>query len=112
MLETNRPMTERKASSLLDEVLRLSRLVHDVLDLSKLEAERTDLKKSEESLASLAGQLIEKTRYLADDKAISVTLEEPAAEVRVQVDKARLMQALYNLLANAIHYTEGEEASG
>ncbi|MBB6695287.1 HAMP domain-containing histidine kinase [Cohnella xylanilytica] len=103
--ETGDTLSPDKQSSILDEVYRLSRLVHEVLDLSKLEAGMTELRPGEENLSSLLEELADKIRFLAEDKQIRLTLDGPEEEVRVSVEKPRILQALYNLLTNAIYYT-------
>ncbi|MEF3305027.1 sensor histidine kinase [Paenibacillus sp. GYB003] len=103
--ETGAQLTPDKQSSILDEVLRLSRLVHEVLDLSKLEAGMAELRRGPENLAALLEDLTEKTRFLAEEKQIRFTLQTTEDEIRVSADKSRILQALYNLLTNAIYYT-------
>lgn len=103
-------LSPAKLSSLLDEVLRLTRLVHDVLDLSKLEAGRTELRRRTENIAEMIEDLIEKVRFLAEDKQIALSLQVDQDARDVFVEKHRIVQALYNILVNSLHYTaqEGE----
>lgn len=103
--ERDVPLTPEKLSSLLDEVLRLSRLVHDVLDLSKLEAGGTELRPSVENIVEIVSELIEKTQFLAEDKHIGLSMHASEDVIEVSVEKSRILHALYNILINAIHYT-------
>ncbi|WP_019536241.1 sensor histidine kinase [Paenibacillus ginsengihumi] len=103
--ETGKPLSAAKQASILDEVLRLSRLVHDVLDLSKLEAGMTELRPRTENLAALLEDVVEKTRYMAEDKQIQLSMHAVEESIPVSVEKSRILQALYNLLTNAIYYT-------
>ncbi|WP_342575827.1 HAMP domain-containing sensor histidine kinase [Paenibacillus sp. FSL M8-0142] len=104
--ETGSPLTAVKQASILDEVLRLSRLVHDVLDLSRLEAGMTELHPKEENLVALLEDLLTKTRFMAEDKEIQLSLHAEEQMIPVSVEKSRILQALYNILTNAVYYTK------
>ncbi|MBW5445329.1 HAMP domain-containing protein [Cohnella sp. CFH 77786] len=103
--ETGDTLSPAKQSSILDEVLRLSRLVNEVLDLSKLEAGMNELRPEPENLAALLEDVAEKTRFLAEDKQILLTIHGAEDEILVKAEKPRILQALYNLLTNAVYYT-------
>ncbi|WP_245954735.1 sensor histidine kinase [Paenibacillus flagellatus] len=103
--ETGAPLPADKQASILDEVLRLSRLVHEVLDLSKLEAGMTELRPRTENLVALLEDLTEKIRFMVEDKQIDLSLHAQEEVIPVSVEKARILQALYNILTNAGYYT-------
>ena len=103
--EKDVPLAPEKLSSLLDEVLRLSRLVHDVLDLSKLEAGGTELRPTTVNIVELISGLIEKTQFLAEDKHIGLSMHASEDVIEVSIEKSRILHALYNILINAISYT-------
>ncbi len=103
--DTGTALSFEKQSSLLDEVLRLSRMVNEVLDLSKLEAGGTKLYPKTENIVMILNQLVEKTQFLAEDKHIRLITHISEEVIEVSVEKQRILQALYNLLINALHYT-------
>lgn len=103
--DTGTALSFEKQSSLLDEVLRLSRMVNEILDLSKLEAGGTQLYPKTENIVMILNQLVEKTQFLAEDKQIRLTTHISEEVIEVSVEKQRILQALYNLLVNALHYT-------
>ncbi|WP_426984090.1 sensor histidine kinase [Brevibacillus borstelensis] len=103
--ETGAPLSPAKQASLLDEVLRLSRLVHDVLDLSRLEAGMMELHPRTENLVVLLEDVTAKTRFMAEDKHIQLSVHAEEENIPVSVEKSRILQALYNILSNAIYYT-------
>ncbi|TQK74035.1 two-component system sensor histidine kinase BaeS [Brevibacillus sp. AG162] len=106
--DTGIALSIEKQSSLLDEVLRLTRMVNEVLDLSKLEAGGTKLYPKTENIVMILNQLVEKTQFLAEDKHIRLTTHISEEVIEVSVEKQRILQALYNLLINALHYTNQE----
>lgn len=99
-------LTPEKQSSLLDEVYRLSRLVHDVLDLSRLEAGGAQLRPGAENIVEIVEGLVEKVSFLAEEKQIRLAAQFSEETIEVSVEKQRIVQALYNILANALHYTD------
>lgn len=103
--ETGAPLSAAKQASILDEVLRLSRLVHDVLDLSRLEAGMTELHPKKEDLVALLEDILAKTRFMAEDKGIQLSLHAEEEVIPFSVEKSRILQALYNTLTNAVYYT-------
>ncbi|WP_339158029.1 HAMP domain-containing sensor histidine kinase [Paenibacillus sp. FSL W8-0186] len=103
--ETGQPLSAAKQASLLDEVLRLSRLVHDVLDLSKLESGKMELQPQTENLVKLLQDIVEKTEYMVEDKQIQLSMHSREDSIPISVEKSRIYQALYNILTNAIYYT-------
>ncbi|MBB6674489.1 sensor histidine kinase [Cohnella nanjingensis] len=108
--EMETTLSSEKISSLLDEVLRLSRLVHDVLDLSRLEAGGTELRPTTENIVAIIKGMVEKIMFLAEDKQIGVSMHISEGVIDVSVEKSRINQAIYNILINSIHYTnQGEQ---
>jgi len=104
--ETGTPLSAAKQASILDEVLRLSRLIHDVLDLSRLEAGMTELHPQKENVVALLEDVTAKTRFMAEDKQIQLTIHVEQKEIYISVERSRFLQALYNILTNAIYYTK------
>jgi two-component system sensor histidine kinase BaeS len=103
--EMGTPLALTKQASILDEVLRLSRLVHDVLDLSKLEGGMTELRPRTENLVVLLEDVVSKTQYMVSDKQIQLSMDTQEEFIPILVEKPRILQALYNILTNAIYYT-------
>jgi len=103
--EVGAPLSAAKQASIHDEVLRLSRLVNEVLDLSRLEAGMTELRPQTENLVALVEDLTAKTRFMVEDKQIDLSMHAEEEVISVSVEKGRILQALYNLLTNAVYYT-------
>jgi signal transduction histidine kinase/CheY-like chemotaxis protein len=82
-------------------------LINDVLDLAKIEARKLDLTPKDLHLPSLLKNVTEVSRMHAEQKGISFTFDAAGAPVvGVRADEKRLSQVLYNLLGNAIKFTE------
>jgi signal transduction histidine kinase/FixJ family two-component response regulator len=82
-------------------------LINDVLDLAKIEARRLDLAPKDFHLPSLLKDVAEVSRIRAEQKGISFAFETAGAPLgAVRADEKRLSQVLFNLLGNAIKFTE------
>ncbi len=92
MIERNVQLERR----LIDDLLDLSRVTRGKLELSR---ELTDLHAAVQNAAKIC-------RHDADAQSISVSLDLRAERHHVDADPARLEQILWNLLKNAIKFTE------
>ena len=85
-------------------------ILNDVLDLSKIEAGKLELESAEFSIAELARGAHAAFGALAAKKGLGFTLEiEPAAWGVYLGDSTRVRQILYNLISNALKFTEAGE---
>ena len=82
-------------------------LINDILDYSKIEAGRLDLLPSDINLGDLLEESAELLAPRAQEKQISIaTYCDPQLPEVMQLDGDRLKQVLFNLLGNAIKFTE------
>jgi hypothetical protein len=90
-----------------DSAQHLQRLIDDIIDLSKLEAGTLTLLAAPVDLAALLREVLALLHPLAAAKGLSLRLDiDPALPARLQLDATRVRQVLYNLLANAIKFSE------
>ena len=80
-------------------------LINSILDLAKLEAGKMEAVPSEFGIASLAGNLCDMVRPLAQKKNIQLNLEIDPETPTVFQDQIKVRQILTNLLSNAIKFT-------
>jgi len=84
---------------------RLSRLINDTLDLSKIESGRTELKPAQLALDTLAREIAENLRPLANEKAIRIEVLSPGPSVKAWADRDKVTQVFMNLIGNALKFT-------
>jgi len=84
-------------------------ILNDVLDLSKIEAGKLDLEVVEFDLAEIARGAHSAFTAIANKKGLSFRLDIEAARGRYLGDPTRLRQILYNLISNALKFTEEGE---
>ncbi len=85
----------------------LLRIIDDILDFSKIEAGRLDLEKLELSTIELVEGAAETLAAKAAEKSLALSaFVAPDVPERVIGDPLRLQQILFNLVGNAIKFTE------
>lgn len=87
------------------ETLRV--VIDDILSLSRLGAGKLKLKLEAFDLSGLLSEVAEMMAVGAKDKGIALALKLPADTLpRVTADKGRIRQILFNLLGNAVKFTD------
>jgi signal transduction histidine kinase len=95
----------RKAASTVRRTSeRMGRLIHDLVDVASMEAGRLSLAPAQHDAAAVAREAAEALQSIASDRNVAVALEVPAP-VPLYCDRDRVLQALTNLLANALQVT-------
>jgi signal transduction histidine kinase/ActR/RegA family two-component response regulator len=85
----------------------LLELLNDILDFSKIEAGRLELEHIALSVTSVTRSVTDLLRPRAQGKGLEFVVElDPNLPVGVMGDPTRLRQVLFNLLGNAIKFTE------
>jgi len=99
----------RTASGSADHLLTL---LNDILDMSRLESGRVALEEAPVALGDLLGEVDALMRPQAQLKGLSFRIEtSPDVPQRVLLDATRVRQVLFNLMANAIKFTERGQVS-
>ena len=82
-------------------------LINDTLDMSKIEAGKIELHPETVVLGTFMENLTAMLRIQLDEKKLQFNyeLDPEAGQAYVQLDKVRLQQVFFNLLANAIKFT-------
>ena len=85
---------------------RLANLVNDILDLSKLHKGDLILQKQAINLHEIAANVVFLSQGLVGGKALTLDNRIPADLPPAEADENRLQQVFYNLLGNAIKFTQ------
>ena len=89
-----------------NNVDKLSKLINQLFEYSKLEAEQVTPIKEPFSITELSHDLMAKFKLLADQKQITLELNNPEHNCLVFADVSLVERALQNLIENALKYTE------
>lgn len=86
---------------------RLTELLTDILDLSKVEAGKIEIQNSPFDIEEFGKSSINLFKILADEKKIELNLYiDPSIPQNIIGDEARIRQVIFNLLGNAIKFTD------
>lgn len=88
-----------------EEGNRLTDLVNSLLDLSKMEAGMLALRREKFDIDRLIFKAISAMEPLALTKNIGISWEAPDELPQVSADEERMLQALRNLIGNAVKFT-------
>ncbi|HVR42364.1 MAG TPA: PAS domain S-box protein [Thermoanaerobaculia bacterium] len=91
---------------ILNSGRHLLRLINDVLDLVKVQAGRIELSPERFRLGDAIGEVCSGMRPIAEKKGIEVIVRIAADLDSVTLDRQRFAQILYNLLSNALKFTD------
>jgi PAS domain S-box-containing protein len=88
------------------QVTQLTRLVDDLLDLSRIARGKVQLSQTPMELVETVGTVIEDYRPVLEQNGLALETDLPAAPIPMEADRARIIQAVSNLVHNAIKFTD------
>jgi two-component system sensor histidine kinase SenX3 len=103
--EEDGAVIRRLAYRMQAEAVRVGRIIHDLLDLSRLESEESP-EREPVSVHLIVGQAVEQVRAAAEARGVALEVPEVPRRITVPGDRRQLVSAVYNLLDNAVKYSE------
>lgn len=100
---------KEEVASIIRNAKRLDQLASDILDVTKIESNSLRLNKEEFNLNEIITLVVKEIRNLIannDAGPEKVTIHYNPKDIFVVADKGRLTQVLFNLLGNAVKFTE------
>jgi len=88
------------------QVLHLVRITDDLLDVARITQNKMDLRRARLDVRSVLTSAVEATRANLEARDRQLLIDLPEHPLWVDGDVTRLVQAVSNLLANAIKFTE------
>ena len=95
---------ERQATIIARSASRMSRLIEDLLDVSRIEAGAFVVRPSAEEAISVLEEVRDMFEVHAEEAQVTLTVG-PVCDVPVRMDHDRIVQALANLVDNALRFT-------
>jgi PAS domain S-box-containing protein len=84
---------------------RLGALIEDLLTLSRLDSEHTTVNLQPTDLNALVGNLVMDRQALAEQRGLTLAYTPDSFSVNAMLDARLIMQAVGNLISNAMNYT-------
>ena len=110
LLGMDGPMSERQRrgiNTIRESGEHLLALIQDILDLSRIEAGRIERCPTPVGLAQFFHSVVDLMRIKADQKGLAFAFDAaPGLCATVLVDERHLRQVLFNLLGNAVKFTD------
>ena len=103
-LPLDREERERQATIIARSASRMSRLIEDLLDVSRIEAGAFVVRPSAEEAISVLEEVRDMFEVHAEEAQVTLTVG-PVCDVPVRMDHDRVVQALANLVDNALRFT-------
>jgi signal transduction histidine kinase len=91
-------------SDSLEESGTILAMLNTLMEISEAEASSTRLELTEMNFSEVVEQVVEMYRLVAEERDISIEAKYPQ-DLRVVADRSRLVQAVANLMDNAVKYT-------
>jgi len=96
---------KRSLTSINQSADRAMHLIQDLLDFEKIRTGRLSVDLKPASSKQILEDVCEMMSSIAREKSLRLELLEPASDLFVLCDRERIMQALSNLIGNAIKFT-------
>lgn len=82
-------------------------IINDILDLSKIESDQMELDNNRHSVYELISQVVAVMKVKAKEKSIGLSFEaDGLVPETILTDAVRFRQAIFNLVGNAVKFTE------
>ena len=82
-------------------------LISDILDLAKVEAGALDINYEVFALSELIEECLHMMQTISERQGVALRLDGPVVPVQVSADRRKILQALINILSNAVKYSPG-----
>ena len=104
--ESDPEVVKRLSSHLRDESFRVSHIVDDLLTLSRIEGDGS-IVHVPVAISSVVDEAVARVRPVAEHRNVAIDVQPVDPAVEVEGDRSQLTSALFNLLDNAVKYSEG-----
>ncbi|MBR1385359.1 MAG: HAMP domain-containing histidine kinase [Bacilli bacterium] len=104
----NKKKREANLNVIIEESDRLNLLVNDILELSKYQSNTIKLEYSEFDINDLIKEILKRYSIYIDKEGYKILFKNKKV-IMVYADRKRISQVIYNLLNNAINYSNEEK---
>jgi two-component system, OmpR family, sensor histidine kinase SenX3 len=103
-VEPDPEIGQRLASRIHTEAFRVSRIIDDLLDLTRIESEEAPPREPI-YINLVMAEAVERVQSAAEQRKITIELQEPDPPVHVLGDRRQLVAAIHSLLENAVTFS-------
>ncbi len=84
----------------------LTQMINDILDISKIDAGKMELFLEQTKVDSFVESLVNELSGLAEERNLNLQFTGGVADFEMPLDRLRMKQVLFNLVGNALKFTE------
>ncbi|MCQ3811335.1 MAG: HAMP domain-containing histidine kinase [Acidimicrobiia bacterium] len=106
--ETDPDVVSRLAVRVQAEAIRLSDIMDDLLELSRIESNEAS-EQAPVAIQHVISEALARVKPSAEDKEVPIETVLPALDLVVRADRRQLTSAVFNLLDNAVKYSEANQ---
>jgi signal transduction histidine kinase len=99
-------ITRAELQMIVRNARRLEKLSSEIIEASRIESKSLVLHKEAIDLNEKVDNVVASAKSLATDKQLQIIIEHPQDPVIVEGDRPRLFEVIWNLVYNAIKFTE------
>jgi two-component system sensor histidine kinase SenX3 len=103
--EDDREVSRRLAGRMVNEAMRLANTIEDLLVLSRIESEEAPEREAV-PIHLVVAEAVTRIRPAAEQAEIEIVVAEADPHLAVMGDRRQLVSAIYNLLDNAVKYSD------
>ena len=103
--ETDPEVVSRLAVRVQVEAIRLSDIMDDLLELSRIESDEAS-ERAPVAIQHVISDALSRAKPTAEEKEVPIETALPALDLVVRADRRQLTSAVFNLLDNAVKYSE------
>ena len=103
--ETDPDVVSRLAVRVQAEAIRLSDIMDDLLELSRIESNEAS-EQAPVAIQHVISEALTRVKPSAEEKEVPIETVLPALDLVVRADRRQLTSAVFNLLDNAVKYSE------
>lgn len=96
---------EAHLDTIIQETEKLTSLVDDMLELTRVQSGLKDMEIESLDLSELSREVLDRFSYFKENEGYNFQMSAKG-ETMVMGDKRKLYQAIYNLIGNAVNYTD------
>ncbi|WP_238456099.1 ATP-binding protein [Lederbergia galactosidilytica] len=97
----------RRRLSILENVAkRMSFMLNDLLDVTRLKEKTIPLQIEKIYIQTVVAGVIDMTKLMVEGKAVQLRVDIPDSFPPIEADETRLIQILFNLIHNAVKFTD------
>jgi signal transduction histidine kinase len=97
---------EEDVRAIYDSGRHLLSIINEILDLAKIEAGQMMLDREKLNLADSIAEIVRSGQILVKDKRVVLEMVQETDLPFIYADKIRLRQVMWNLVSNAVKFTE------